>query len=769
MRRAGVLAAVRATRSSSWAILIAIAVLGAYLSLGNVGAVLERALSPARFAAFHRPASGKVVIVEMDARSVAAIRRWPWSRSHYAKAVDRLRLAGAALIVFDVDLSTSSDVEGDDALASALARAEGRVALPTFGQTGSSTDRRIIDALPIPQFRSHVALASVNIAPDADGQVRGMPYGTVTDGTPRPSLSAYIAERSGTAGAEFPIDLSIDPATIPRLSFIDVIEGRFDPLAVRDRNILIGATAIEMGDRYGTPQWGVIPGVVIQAMAAETLLRGSPVTGSALTLFAVGMMVAGLIVASRSTGLLVATVAAPFVMVTSVALVAQHWLLITYPLVPPLGMIVVAGMACGLREAAARFRHERTIDEATGLPNRKAMIAAGDDAATLVLVQIDNYDSLQAVLGAGASSDLVVRVSERLALIARDREVFRTGDRHLAFHLPADHFLDDTLDGLRIVLRQPVEVAGRRADVMASAGVAFGAGGVDRLLVDAAIAAEEAVRLGKFWHDGARAGTGRDADISLMGELDDALRTDLIEVHYQPKYSLREERIASVEALVRWKHPERGFIGPDLFIPMAEKTNRIEAMTLYVLNRVVRDLADWRTRHPDVTAAVNISAKLLSDATFNATVEEILAASAVPTASLIFEVTESAAMSDPASAISALNRYRELGVAVSMDDYGTGQSTLTYIRQLPLSELKIDRSFVQHAHRNVNDAVLVRSTIELAHKLGLKVVAEGVEDLECLTFLRSCGCDLAQGYLIARPLPIQQLNDMLAAPLPIAA
>ncbi|WP_225883036.1 putative bifunctional diguanylate cyclase/phosphodiesterase [Sphingomonas aliaeris] len=736
-----------------------------------MGSALERAISPARFAAFDRPPSGKVVIVEMDARSVAAIRRWPWSRSNYAKAVDRLRLAGASSIVFDVDFSTPSDNAGDTAFAASLARAEGRVALATFGQSESSTDQRIIDALPIRKFRPHVALASVNIAPDPDGQVRAMLYGTMTDGTPRPSLAAYIAQRSGSAGTEFAIDLSIDPATIPRLSLIDVIEGRFDRSAVRGHDILIGATAIEMGDRYGTPQWGVIPGVVIQAMAAETLLRGVPLTGSALTLFVVGMIATGLIVASRSTGMLVATVGAPLVLIVIAALVAQHWLLITYPLVPPLGMIAVAGMICGLREAAARFRRQRTIDEATGLPNKKAMIAAGemDASATLVVVQIDNYDSLQAVLGAGPSDDLIVRVSERLALIARDRAVFRTGDRQLAFRLPADHCLDDTLEGLRIVLRQPVEVAGRRADVMASAGVASGTDGVGSLLLDAVIAAEEAVRLGKFWHDGARDGAGRDADISLMGELDDALRTDLIEVYYQPKYSLREDRIASVEALVRWKHPERGFIGPDLFIPMAEKTNRIEAMTLYVLHRVVSDLAIWRIEHPDVTAAVNISAKLLSDTAFNTAVEDILKSSCVPTSSLIFEVTESAAMSDPARAIAALNRYRELGVAVSMDDYGTGQSTLTYIRQLPLSELKIDRSFVQHASRNVNDAVLVRSTIELAHKLGLKVVAEGVEDLECLTFLKACGCDLAQGYLISRPVPISALTEMLSIQMRFAA
>ena len=165
--------------------------------------------------------------------------------------------------------------------------------------------------------------------------------------------------------------------------------------------------------------------------------------------------------------------------------------------------------------------------------------------------------------------------------------------------------------------------------------------------------------------------------------------------------------------------------------------------------------------HADVTAAVNISAKLLSDSGFNATVAEILRTSGVPATALVFEVTESAAMSDPASAIAALERYRAMGIAVSMDDYGTGQSTLTYLRQLPLSELKIDRSFVQYAHINRNDGVLVRSTIELAHDLGLKVVAEGVEDAECLDFLKDCGCDLIQGYYISKPVPLPQFLTLL--------
>ncbi|WP_236697469.1 EAL domain-containing protein [Sphingomonas sp. Leaf357] len=752
-------------RPSSWMILAATAFFGLYLSLSMTGAAMDRALSPARFGILHRAASGTVVIVEMDAQSTAVIKRWPWSRSYYAAAVDRLREAGASPIVFDVEFSSSSDSGGDRAFAAALARAEGRVVLPTFGQTANSTDQRTIDALPIPEFRSHAALASVNIAPDPDGQVRTMPFGTMTAGVPRPSLSAYIAQRSGAADTGFPIDMSIDPATIPRLSFIDVVRGRFDPATVRGHSVLIGATAIEMGDRYGTPQWGVIPGVVVQAMAAETLLRGVPGEGAALVPYLIALLAAAAMVAAASTRRLLFASALSLSVTVAVVLAVQHWLLVTYPLAVALGMIFLAGIACALRDVSDSFRLQRTIDEATGLPNARAMSAVVDttDAITLIAIQIDNYDSLLAVLGVRGTSDVVTRVSERLALIADERRVFRTSERQLAFTLPADQPIEDTLDGLRLVLRQPVEVAGRRVDVAASAGVSSGTDTVEHLLVEAAIAADDAARAGVFWRSSTHETEDRDVAISLMGELDDALAADQIEVFYQPKYNLREDRITSVEALVRWQHPQRGFIGPDLFIPLAEKTNRIEPMTLHVLRRVVRDLAAWRSTHADVTAAVNISANLLSDASFNTRVEAILRASGLPNSSLVFEVTESATMSDPVSAIAALKRYRDLGIAVSMDDYGTGQSTLTYLRQLPLSELKIDRSFVQHAHRNANDALLVRSTIELAHNLGLKVVAEGVEDVDCLAFLRDCGCDLIQGYLISRPVPLPRLLQLLDA------
>lgn len=755
----------RAVRGSTWIIAALVLALGVVMMASATGDALDRALMPWRFAVIDRVASGRIVVVEMDAESAAAIQRWPWSRTHYAAVVDRLRRAGAASIVFDVDVSSPSDAEGDQAFAAAMARAPGLVALPTFAQAAASDDRRTIDSLPIPILRGHAALASVSIRPSRDGQVREMPLATVTAGQPRPSLSAFIAARSGMVDQQFPIDMSIDPATIPRLSFVAVRDGRFDPAAVRGRNVLIGATAIEMGDRYGTARWGVIPGVVVQALAAETLLRGVPVYGSHGAMLVLAVLVAAVMLRIRSYAASVAFGAAAAVAIVAAVLLAQYQALLMLPLATALAIIVATGAGTGVREVVRRFRAQRLVDEVTGLPNARALLRqdARDGTVTLAVAQIGNFDTLRAVLGVQGSADAIVRLGERIALTAAGQAVYRTAEHQLAF-VPGDgQAIDDAMYALRALLLQPVEVGGRRVDVALTIGLATGPWrGVERLVAEATLAAEEARTGDGFWRVAAADLADLDRSISLMGELDEAIASGQIQVFYQPKFDCRTQRIGSVEALVRWRHPVRGFIGPDLFIPIAEKANRIAPLTLHVLAQVLSDLGGWQAAHPGLTAAVNISAKLLADGPFNAMAERLVTEARVPPGSIMFEVTESAAMSDADTSIAALHRYRALGIGISMDDYGTGQSTLTYLRQLPLSELKIDRSFVQHAHRDHDDAVLVRSTIELGHQLGLKVVAEGVEDEACLAFLREAGCDLVQGYLISRPVPLTDLLALLA-------
>jgi EAL domain-containing protein (putative c-di-GMP-specific phosphodiesterase class I)/CHASE2 domain-containing sensor protein len=740
------------------------------LAFSGAGQAIDRGLDPLRYALVGRAPSGKVVVVEMDAASVAAIRRWPWSRHHYGRVVDRLRLAGAASIVFDVDFSSPSDPAGDRAFAAALGRAEGLVTLPTYAQAARMGDARQLDSLPLPPFRRHVALASVTMVPDPDGMVRHAPYGTVTAGVPRPSLSALIAERSGQAGAYFPIDFAIDADRVPRLSFIAVEQGRFDPAQVRGRQVLIGATAIEMGDRYGTPRWGVVPGVVVQALAAETLIRGVPVEGWLALPILVALLLALPVLLARTprgTALFAALGFAGLVAALAAAQAAQ-WIV---PLAPPFAAFVLLVAARACLHVWARFEDQRTTDAATDLPNRRAMIAAEGEGSVAVAT-LANLDALLAVLGAGAERDVVLRIADRLRLVSAGGCVYRVTYRLLAFRLAAIDDPDTVMAGLRQLLLQPIEVAGRRVDCAVALGLAD-EGEVEAQITDATMAADQALAQGRFWHRAAADRATLERQVSLMGELDAALAVGEVEVHYQPKLRLdansANDRIVSCEALVRWRHAERGFIGPDLFIPLAEQTDRIAPLTLYVLERVIADLAGWRAGGAMLTAAVNISAKLVADAGFNAAVARLLAQGAVPGEALIFEVTESAALADPDAAAAALARYRALGVGVSMDDYGTGQSTLSYLRQLPLTELKMDRSFVQHAHVDRNDAAMVRSTIDLAHELGLKVVAEGVEEEACLAFLRGARCDLVQGYLVSRPLPPAAFAALLPPPAAAAA
>ncbi len=750
-------------RFKSGAILSIALFVGMVLAMSGIGERLDRLIDPLRVAATVRSPSGQVVVVEMDAASVAAIRRWPWPREHYAAVIDRLHAAGAASITFDVDFSSASTPDGDRSMTAALARANDIVALPTFAQRDRSGEQRSIDALPLPAFRRHAALTSVSMQPDPDGVVRRAPFGTITSGVPRPSLSAYMARRSGTADAFFPIDFGIDPALLPRTSFVAVEHGRFDPALVRGRDVLIGATAVEMGDRYATPHWGVLPGVIVQALAAETLMAAVPTSAGAAAPMICALLLGALMLAMRRASLAVPVAAAAPLLLFVAAILAQRHLAIVYPLATAFALLGVVMLGRFALHLAERFDRQRCVDDDTGLPNQRAMMRdyGGDAATPIVVAQVGNFDAVVTLMGERAGHDMILRLADRLRL-ASGGSVYRLSDRLLALELvvPPDA-LAEHIAGLKALLIQPVEILGRRTDAAVHIGMADGRGTPSDRLVNAIRAASEAAAAGVFWQHSAIDVDAMERRLVLMGELDQAMSNGEIEVHYQPKLALATDRITGVEALVRWRHPVRGMIGPDAFIPLAEQSDRIGPLTLFVMAQVIEDVARWRTQGIDLTAAVNLSATLIALPAFAESVTALVARRVVPPESLIFEVTESATLSDPERAAATLSAFRDQGVAISMDDYGTGQSTLSYLRQLPLSELKIDRSFVQHAHLVRADELMVRSTIDLAHDLGLKVVAEGIEDDACLAFLREAGCDMAQGYRISRPLTAMKLERLM--------
>ncbi|MGB3738793.1 MAG: EAL domain-containing protein [Pontixanthobacter sp.] len=739
------------------------AMFAAVVSLAASGAFLplERGFQNLAYAVHSHEASGRLHVVEMDAASIGAIDRWPWPRDHHARVVSQLDAAGVRSIVFDVDFSSQFTPDGDRALADAIARADAKVILPTFGQMASFGSDRKLDTLPLPALRENAVLGSVSIRPDADGLVRDMLLGSMTDGTPRPSLSAQIANRSGLADTEFPIDLSIDPQSIPRHSFIAVENGRFDAASLRGKDVLIGATAIEMGDRYTVPNYGILPGVIVQALATETLYRSVPSVGGWMPLLLLATLAAFFIVGQHAPRRVVGMAIGVLGAILCVRYMLSSQFAVIPPIAPAFVMTVSAAgarIAIILREQA---KARRLVDEDSGLPNAVALDAEQVAASHTytVAARIENFDALTAAIDAGRVGFLINRVADRLRTISADATIYRTSDRTLAWNSTIEHYeLEDALLGLKAIMRSPIEIGGRHFDINISCGIAEAGA-----LAHAAHAASRAYENCVSWEYNEEAERAALAQqLSLMGELDQAIARGELQVLYQPKLDLKSDRIASVEALIRWNHPTRGFLRPDSFIPLAEQSDRIADLTLYVLEQAIEDLKAWCAQDLTLKAAINISARLVSSPSFIGAAENILQRTGVPRERLIFEVTESAAMDDPDAAVIALDRFRALGIAISMDDYGTGQSSLTYLRNLPLSELKIDRSFVQYAYRDHNDGLLVRSTVQLAHSLGLQVVAEGVEDEECLTFLRDIECDLAQGYHIGKPMEAARIAEAAA-------
>jgi EAL domain-containing protein (putative c-di-GMP-specific phosphodiesterase class I) len=249
--------------------------------------------------------------------------------------------------------------------------------------------------------------------------------------------------------------------------------------------------------------------------------------------------------------------------------------------------------------------------------------------------------------------------------------------------------------------------------------------------------------------------------LALVGELRSVIENEGLELHYQPKVEMATGRVIGVEALVRWPHPVEGLVPPDEFVPIAERTGLIGPMTDFVLRTALAQCRQWGEAGHHLSVAVNLSARSLLDADLVDDLARVLAASGVEASKLVLEITETSVMSDAEYAMQVLNRLSSMGITLAMDDFGTGYSSLSYLKRLPVDEVKIDKSFVLNMQHDENDAVIVRSIIDLAGNLGLRVVAEGVETTNTWDALRDMGCDIAQGYVISRPLPADQFDAWL--------
>jgi diguanylate cyclase (GGDEF)-like protein/PAS domain S-box-containing protein len=880
-------------------LLVAGLYLGGWLDKG------ERDLVDLRARLHTRSASGELLIVAIDPASLQALRRWPWPRRYHAEVLRRLLAAGAGRVAFDIDFSSSFGTEDDRALEEALATAgPERVALAVHRQWMRD---QIFDTAPLLNFRPYVSLASITVQPDPEGLIRGLqtiaPWGTGSV----PTMPAWLAEGTDVAPQDLLIDFSIDPATIPTLSFVDVLQGRFDPAMIAGKAVLIGPLAIELGDWRSAPIYRALAGPSLQALAFETLIQdralrrvdGAPVAlASGLLALLIGPWFVrlpwrrGLLLLAGGGALLVTAAAllqplaawaidtiAPLLALLiafSVAMLlrverqaralvgqigslpatddmmrqlvdssfdavitfandglmlscnraaerifgAPAGALIGNPLallLPERHGLSLEGLAQaggsheldGQAQDGRRFPVEATFsriqvdekwvglailrditerkaqqaqlermalhDALTGLPNRtlfndrieRAITAAkrAQRSMAVLLLDLDRFKDVNDTLGHDVGDLLLTEVGPRLQQPLRETDtVARLGGDEFAILLPeptdlvtACRVAERIVDGLR----PPFEIRGLVLEVAVSIGVALypehGQTGPELLQhADVAMYAAKRGPAG-FVVYSAESDTNSVRQLTLTGQLRRAIEDDQMVLEFQPKIDARTTRVAGVEALIRWQHPELGPIPPDEFIHSAEQTGLIKPLTLWVMNAALRQLRRWTQHGHDFGVAVNLSVKSLQDPELPEAIRDLLEHWQQPPERVTFEITESALMADPAAALEVLERIAAIGCKLSLDDFGTGYSSLAYLQRLPIDELKIDRSFVMAMTRDDNAAVIVRAVVKLAKGLGLDVVAEGVESEDAFERLRGLGCDQAQGYWFGSAMTGDQL------------
>jgi diguanylate cyclase len=735
-----------------WAVLISV-MIGGF----QIGEPLDDVLAGARNYVRQQEYKGNVVVVGIDDKTAAAFGGYQYSKKIDAEVIDRLFDLGAKRVFIDKNYPIDADSESNAIFEKILKRHKGRIFLTTKLSMDPSTGNAK-EIIYNRQYAGLTELVSSNAYISPFQLSLKLPISNEVQDRRISSFSAKLSNSMQVSNEPYKPDFSILAKTVPTVSFIDVHKGNNTNVDFYAKDVVIGGTSSAYGDVQLIPSQRFINRIYCHIIGAETLNTAAPNNW--------GWMPAWIIALSTSLIIL-------FVSNYRLALGAAVIVFLSSFIIPifldaaSINVDVIAGIVLtvfsGIRSFLIRKAEwDSSINNVSELPNFNAMRRlAPYQKANLVALKIRNYTAIIAGFGAEMESAIISEVVRRIAIGKDDQTIFHDGDTLMWFTDTNDQMiLKHHLHGLSQISSATMHLNNQAFDLLYSFGVDTQQGSsIGARIGSAMLCAQEAAQdnqICKFYDPDRRDAAAW--DLSLLDSMNNAIDNGEMWVAYQSKIDVKTGRIIGAEALARWSHPTRGMVGPEQFIDVAERNNRIDRLTEFVLDQAIKTAAYINKDFGRFSIAVNLSVQLLHHPDLLPMISKALVRHGLQANLLTLEITETGKLDQTKETIDILNRIVNEGITLSLDDYGTGNATLEYLKQMPFTEIKIDRSFVSNISALHDDLVMVQSTIAMAHSLSCKVVAEGVESQETLSILGKLGCDLAQGFYIG--MPIRQ-NDFI--------
>lgn len=744
----------------SWRTLGLSLLLSILVGISAAGEPIDRLVDAAIGHLAWRPVSGEIVVIGVDDKTLDSSPDSNFSMRQYAQLIDAIDGAGAKRLFIDFGFNRRGDDPDFPMLTAAVKRMHDRIILAASARTTKGSTVDVVN-YPNPKFGTEAKIASIGWEYEF-WQVWNVPITVQAGDRLLPSFSSLLANRLSQKPATFRLDLSYDTNSILEFSASDVLAGKVGAEQLKGKDVILAPTASSFQDTHYLPGHDHVQGAYIHVIAAETLKRGLPmnigwIPGLILSLIALGIALFARI--EKGFGMTSFATVAMLILFK----VALHSMLISSTIGS--GIILVAAIFTNVSRHRRRFSAQQQ-NPVSGMPNFEALRSRQPFGSnTVIAAKLVNFEDLAAFLPGEGSQQLVEQVSRRLQLASAGTQLHHDLDGTFAWLVPYYQHsqIESQLAGLAALFNAPLTIGDLRVDV----AIAFGIndefeGSNGQRLAAAMVAAEKSIRSRSLWTKYApRQKEDAGWQLSFHSQLEDAMAGGDIWVAYQPQFDLATQNLVGVEALARWTHPDRGPIPPDEFITQAEKSQDIYRLTLFVMDKAIRSAAHLYAHGHRVGMSVNMSATLLDHNDLVGTIRVMLTAHHLPPELLTIEVTETAQIENSAQARKTLAQLRRAGMRLSIDDYGTGQSNLEYLTEIEADEIKIDKRFVMTMRDSPRNLEVVKSTIDLAHRLDAVAVAEGIEDAETMALLTRLGCDVGQGYYLGKPQLFSDLTNGL--------